>query len=44
MKKEIERLTKELNKETKHSKRWCFLAATINRYSKQIGEPAPIKW
>ena len=42
--KSIEKLTKEIAKEEKYSKRWCFLAATINLESKSIGEPAPYRW
>lgn len=42
--KKIEELTKEIKKEKEYSKRWCFLAATINRYCKSINEPAPYKW
>lgn len=40
----IEELNKEIQNEEKYSKRWTFLAATINRYSKSIGEPAPFTW
>ena len=46
--KEIEKRTaklqKEISQEERFSKRWCFLAATINSYSKQIGRTAPYTW
>ena len=43
-KKKIAELQKEIQQEQRFSKRWIFLAATINSYSKQIGRKAPYKW
>lgn len=40
----IKELEKEISKEPRFSKRWVFLATTINRYSKQIGKPAKYTW
>ena len=42
--KEVFQRIGEIAKEEKYSKRWCFLAATINLESKSIGEPAPYRW
>ena len=44
IRKHIAELQKEIKHEEKFSKRWTFLAATINRYSKMIGKEAPYKW
>lgn len=44
IKKQIAKLQKEIKKEQEFTKRWIFLAATINRYSKEIGREAPYRW
>lgn len=44
LKKRIAECEKEIAKEPKFSKRWCFLASTINRYNKELGNPAPYTW
>lgn len=44
IKKQIAELQKEIKNEERFSKRWTFLAATINRYSKEIGKKAPYTW
>lgn len=44
IKKHIAELQKEIKNEERFSKRWTFLAATINRYSKEIGKKAPYTW
>lgn len=41
---EIRKLEKEISKEPTFSKRWVFLASTINRYNKEIGKPAKYTW
>lgn len=40
----IRKLEKEISAEPRFSKRWIFLAAAINSYSKQIGKPAKYTW
>lgn len=42
--KRIAKLNKEIAQEPKFTKRWTFLAATINSYNKEIGRPAPYTW
>lgn len=44
IKKTIARLEKEIKQEQRFSKRWTFLAATINRYNKELGKPAKYTW
>lgn len=39
IKKQIAEMQQEIKKEEKYSKRWCFLAATINSYRKETGKP-----
>ena len=40
----IRKLEAEISKEEVFSKRWVFLAATINRYNKELGKPAKYTW
>ncbi len=44
IKAKIRKLETEIIKEERYSKRWVFLAATINRYNKELGKPAKYTW
>lgn len=44
IKEEIKQLRKEIKTVPEYSKRWVFLAATINRYNKQLGKGPVYKW
>ncbi len=43
LEKRLAKLNKEIAQEPEFTKRWTFLAATINSYNKELGRPAPFE-